>query len=621
MGWSCCQCRLLEIACAAALTAIATTVTAQDDQFTSDNTADVAPWTNLSFVNQPEDFQFAIVTDRTGGHRPGVFARGIQRVNLLRPEFVMSIGDLIEGYSLDATDVERQWHEFERLIAPLTMPFFYVPGNHDVSNKVMAFAWEKRFGRLYYHFLYRDVLFLVLNSEDVEGGRIGAEQRAYTEEVLGRNPDVRWTLVFVHKPLWEFEPDQNGWAEVEGLLNGRRFTVFSGHRHRYLSDIREGSQYVVLGTMGARSRRRGATFGEFDHFMWVTMTDKGPVMANLELDGVYDSHVMTRQRRSLRRPVEAGAAVRSAGVVVEDDLFLGAKTTLRLTNDAELPMQVDLDIDAGGILQSSISTLKTTVAENSVELVDLSISTMTPVPVSELQPIAVDWTIRYDIVGELDPLEIRGTHRIVIDVPRQLPVTPEVRVDGVLDDDEWESTVVASVVPGHVQAPTGGWFGPVDASFRYGVARNDSATHLYIAVDVIDDRVVVDSRRRFPRQDAVLVQFDGRHADDRRMGRGADSYSPLLIAIVPGQDGAVLAGDDTPLPIVANARRTENGYSVEISISIDDLAANYEGQLDSIRLNIGVNDADGRGTPDRIWWRPEWGTPEEVVESGVYIVR
>src|SRR5262245_44676538 len=36
------------------------------------------PWTSLELNNQPRNFQFAIVTDRTGGHRPGVFADAVR---------------------------------------------------------------------------------------------------------------------------------------------------------------------------------------------------------------------------------------------------------------------------------------------------------------------------------------------------------------------------------------------------------------------------------------------------------------------------------------------------------------------------------------------------------------
>ena len=264
-----------------------------------------------------------------------------------------------------------------------------------------------------------------------------------------------------------------------------------------------------------------------------------------------------------------------------------------------------------------MTTLATTVGPNSVELVDLSISAKTAVPVSGLRPLVVDWTVRYDLEGELDPLQIQGAHRIVIDTPRMLPVAEGIRVDGVLDADEWGHLGLLNVEPGQVQAPTGGWFGPVDGSFRYRISRDRGAKYLHVAVDVVDDRLVVRSRRGFPRQDAVLVQFDGRPADDRRTGKGADSYSPFVLAVVPGEDGGVLAGDVPPMQILAAAQQTEQGYSVEMAIPIDTLIERAEGRLESFRVNVGINDTDG-GVADRIWWRPEWGTPEEVTEAGVF---
>src|SRR6476619_5408301 len=54
------------------------------------------PWTSLTPNTTADQFQFAIVSDRTGGHRAGVFSKAVQQVNLLQPEFVMSVGDLIE---------------------------------------------------------------------------------------------------------------------------------------------------------------------------------------------------------------------------------------------------------------------------------------------------------------------------------------------------------------------------------------------------------------------------------------------------------------------------------------------------------------------------------------------
>ena len=37
--------------------------------------------------SNPEDFQFAIVSDRTGGHRANIFAQAVERLNLMQPEF------------------------------------------------------------------------------------------------------------------------------------------------------------------------------------------------------------------------------------------------------------------------------------------------------------------------------------------------------------------------------------------------------------------------------------------------------------------------------------------------------------------------------------------------------
>ena len=118
--------------------------------FQSETFKDATPWSHLNFHNQPENFQFAIVSDRTGGHRAGVFEKAVTKLNLLMPEFVVSVGDLIEGYSKDSLEVNRQWDEFNGFIDQLAPPFFYVPGNHDFSNAMMKNQWLERYGRDYY---------------------------------------------------------------------------------------------------------------------------------------------------------------------------------------------------------------------------------------------------------------------------------------------------------------------------------------------------------------------------------------------------------------------------------------------------------------------------------------
>jgi serine/threonine-protein phosphatase CPPED1 len=246
------------------------------------------PWSNLRVNNDPEDFQFVIVSDRTGGHREKVFSRAVEQINLMQPEFVVSVGDLIEGYSDKPERLEAEWREFQGYVAKLKMPFFYVPGNHDIANKVQEKLWQDKFGRRYFHFVYKNVLFLLLCSEDPPGSSaISPDQLAYVKKALEDNPNVRWTVVALHKPIWAAANlEKNGWLEVEKLLNGRKYTAFAGHVHRYQKFVRNGMNHYQLATTGGGSRLRGVRYGEFDHVVWVTMKKDGPVLANIMLDGI-----------------------------------------------------------------------------------------------------------------------------------------------------------------------------------------------------------------------------------------------------------------------------------------------------------------------------------------------
>ena len=55
------------------------------------------PVSHLRWNDDPSEFRFAIVSDRTGTHRANVFAQAVAKLNLLQPEFVITVGDLIEG--------------------------------------------------------------------------------------------------------------------------------------------------------------------------------------------------------------------------------------------------------------------------------------------------------------------------------------------------------------------------------------------------------------------------------------------------------------------------------------------------------------------------------------------
>src|SRR5690606_18050753 len=134
------------------------------------------------------------------------------------------------------------------------------------------------------------------NTEDGQRPGLGDAQVEAISRAIDEHANVRWTLVFMHRPLWlsaESELGRQQFERIEQKLAGRPYTVFAGHFHRYARHVRNDRRYIVLATTGGGSRMRGPLFGEFDHVAWVTMTDEGPRIANLMLDGIAGEDVIT----------------------------------------------------------------------------------------------------------------------------------------------------------------------------------------------------------------------------------------------------------------------------------------------------------------------------------------
>jgi len=291
--------------------------------FQHDVSGQVLPWTNENFDAADNKFTFAVHSDLTGGEREGIFEIAVAQLNLLRPELIISVGDLIEGGTEDLAEIDAQWNSFDERADRATAPIFYVGGNHDLTGDVLQSVWDERLGRRYYHFRYRDVLFLVLDTEDntpermqeifeirnralervrEEGmeifpeteysrlpeqraGNIGPEQSQYFRDAIAANADVRWTFLFMHKAPWLRE-DLETFSAIEDALADRPYTLFNGHVHTYEHIERRGRDYIRLATTGGvQFPERGRSM---DHVTLVTVDDEGVDIANLLMEGILD---------------------------------------------------------------------------------------------------------------------------------------------------------------------------------------------------------------------------------------------------------------------------------------------------------------------------------------------
>jgi len=285
--------------------------------------ASAKPWTDENFDSEQTRLMFAVFSDLTGGERENIFAVALEQLALLRPELIMSVGDLIEGGTTDREQIAREWQSFDARASQASAPLFRTGGNHDLSNLALREFWVDRFGVRYYHFVYKNVLFLILDTEDstdermqeiniahakalkkveAEGwgifgqteyslmpeqrrGTIREEQAAYFRQVIAENPDVRWTFLFLHKAPW-LSGDEQNFASIEKALADRPYTVFHGHEHNYMHEKRLGRDYIQLGTTG------GVQYVDknmsIDHVTLVTVSESGVDIANLRMSGIFD---------------------------------------------------------------------------------------------------------------------------------------------------------------------------------------------------------------------------------------------------------------------------------------------------------------------------------------------
>lgn len=376
--------------------------------FESTVTTDKKPWTNVQFYNDPQNFQFAIVSDRTGGARPGVFEDAVDKLNLMYPEFVLSIGDLIQGYTTDTTQIKLEWHEFNDILSHLKVPFFYLPGNHDITNQVMQQEWEKRYGRRYYSFTYKNVLFITMDSNDDENFSITIEQRDFVRQTLKDHPDVRWTFLFMHHPIWKYDTAQR-FQEIEVALACRPYTVIAGHEHHYFHEQRENANYYVLATTGGSSAMRGARFGEFDHITWVTMTDDGPVMANVQLNGILPHDVSNAATNELAFSLIANTSFRHLITCNEGDEFEHGTLYFNFTNSAAQPLNINLRFYHHHQVDIQNSMLEVVVAARSDTIVALLLGAQHKFAYEKLGYLQLDWSMAF-VAPQNPPVALDGRH-------------------------------------------------------------------------------------------------------------------------------------------------------------------------------------------------------------------
>jgi hypothetical protein len=186
------------------------------------------------------------------------------------------------------------------------MPFFYVVGNHDIMTGFTGTTparqrsiemWKEYCGtNTYYSFTYKNCLFVCLDSMETHDyyparNPLPESQLIWAAQEFEKHKNAKWRFIFMHKPLdWTSDV----WLEFERKINKYDYTVFCGDWHNHIKVVRHGKTYYALGTTGGGingNMRDNLRQGSMDAITWVTMTKKGPVIANLALSGIHGDDI------------------------------------------------------------------------------------------------------------------------------------------------------------------------------------------------------------------------------------------------------------------------------------------------------------------------------------------
>jgi Icc protein len=208
------------------------------------------------------DFKFSILGDRTGDADPQIYERVWREMQQFSPDFVINVGDTIQGGN-DAA-AEAEWHALHSIWDKYKRAQYFTPGNHDIWSLASRKIFEKQTGhRAFYGFNYQGAHFTVLDNSQTEN--LSEEQMAFLARDLAENKDRDPKFVFFHKPFWllpvMFKSSDFPFHQLVKKY-GVRY-VISGHGHQYKRLEQDGIVYIEAGSSGGKLKGTGFNGGWF----------------------------------------------------------------------------------------------------------------------------------------------------------------------------------------------------------------------------------------------------------------------------------------------------------------------------------------------------------------------
>lgn len=328
-------------------------------------------------------FHFVVYGDRTGGLPEGieVLKQAVTDTNLLDPDLVMTVGDLVQGYN-ETPEWLDQMREYKATMDALNMKWYPVAGNHDVYWRGEGPApagqhesdYEKHFGPLWYSFRHKNAGFIVLYSDEgdpvtnTKAFNVAAlqnmsdRQLEFLDKALTDLKDADHVFLFLHHPRWIGGGyEGSNWPVVEQKLTdaGNVSAVFAGHVHHMRYDTTQsGIEYYTLATTGGHLSGDIPDAGYLHHLNMVTVREDRITVAALAVGAVIDPKQFTPE---FLAEVDTARKIRpqqkSSPLTIDADGSCQGDVSIEIANPTEFPVAVTLMDDAATKSSFWISTL------------------------------------------------------------------------------------------------------------------------------------------------------------------------------------------------------------------------------------------------------------------------
>ncbi len=313
-------------------------------------------------TKEDDVFHFVVYGDRTGGVPAGlkVLEQAVVDTNLLDPDLVLTVGDLVQGYN-EKPEWMDQMTEFKAIMDRLQMKWFPVAGNHDVywRGKGPAPAgqhesnYEEHFGPLWYSFAHKNAGFIVLYSDEGDAksnekgfneGRLqqmSDAQLAFVDKALEELKGADHVFVFLHHPRWiggGYTGSNWNVVHKKFVAAGNVSAVFAGHIHHMRYDAPSKApgdhiEYFTLATTGGHLEGDIPDAGYLHHLNMVTVRKDRVTVAAIPVGAVIDPKDFTKEFLQI---VEQGRTIRpvsdSPGAKLQVDGSAAGEFAFRITN-------------------------------------------------------------------------------------------------------------------------------------------------------------------------------------------------------------------------------------------------------------------------------------------------